>query len=115
MVGNAATVGRSGVHDFLLIRASAIVLALYTLFIVGFFIVTTDVTFEIWQGFFASMSVKIFTILALISLLVHAWIGVWQVLSDYIKPALLRGSLQFILSVTLLAYFAAGLSTVWSV
>ena len=30
MVNNAATVGRSGVHDFILLRASAIILALYT-------------------------------------------------------------------------------------
>ena len=61
------------------------------------------------------MSVKVFTLLALLSLVVHAWIGVWQVLSDYIKPAFLRGSLQFIFSVTLLAYLAAGFITVWGV
>ena len=39
MVNNVATVGRSGVHDFILLRASAIILALYTLFLAGFFIV----------------------------------------------------------------------------
>ena len=115
MVGNVATVGRSGVHDFILVRTSAIILTLYTLLLAGFFITTSDVTFEIWQAFFAHMSVKIFTLLALLSLVVHAWIGVWQVLSDYIKPAFLRGSLQFLFSVTLLAYLAAGFITVWGV
>lgn len=115
MVNNAATVGRSGVNDFILLRASAIVLALYTLFLIGFFVATPDVTFEIWQGFFGNICTKIFTILALIALLIHAWIGVWQVLSDYIKPALLRGGLQFFFSVLLLVYFATGLLTVWGV
>jgi len=115
MVNNAASVGRNGVHDFILLRASAVILGLYTIFLLGFFVINSNVTFETWQAFFASMSVKIFTVLALISLLVHAWIGVWQVLSDYIKPAFLRGALQFVLSITLLAYFAAGLSTVWGV
>jgi succinate dehydrogenase / fumarate reductase membrane anchor subunit len=115
MVNNAATVGRSGVHDYVLVRASAIILAFYTLYLVGFFVITPDVTFEIWQTFFSGFSTKIFTILALIALLVHAWIGVWQVLSDYIKPALLRGGLQFLFSVLLLVYLVAGSLTVWGV
>lgn len=115
MVNNAATVGRSGVHDFILIRASAIILALYTLFLVGFFVTTADVTYQVWHAFFSGICTKIFTILALIALLIHAWIGVWQVLSDYIKPAFLRGGLQFLFSVLLLVYFAAGLLTVWGV
>lgn len=36
MVNNAATVGRSGVHDFILLRASAVVLAAFVLFMAGF-------------------------------------------------------------------------------
>jgi len=115
MVGNAATVGRSGVHDFILIRASAIILALYTFYILGFFVTTPDVTFTIWQGFFAGLCTKVFTILALFALLIHAWIGIWQVLSDYVKPAFLRGSLQFIFAVTLLSYLVMGFLTVWGV
>ena len=115
MVNNAATVGRSGVHDFILLRASAVILAIYTFYILGFFITTPEVTFEIWQGFFANLCTKILTVLALFSLLVHAWIGVWQVLSDYVKPAFLRGALQFFFAVTLLAYLVAGLLIVWGV
>ncbi len=115
MVNNAATVGRSGVHDFILLRASAVILALYTIFLAGFFVVTSEVTYEVWQGFFSCMSVKIFTLLAIIALVVHAWIGVWQVLSDYIKPALIRGLLQFVFSITLLVYVAAGFIIVWGV
>lgn len=115
MVNNAATVGRSGIHDFILIRASAIILAAYVLYILGFFITTPEVTYDIWQGFFSGMCTKVATVLALFSLLVHAWIGVWQVLSDYVKPALLRGVLQFFFAVLLLAYLVTGLLTVWGV
>ncbi|MFT6900374.1 MAG: succinate dehydrogenase / fumarate reductase membrane anchor subunit [Colwellia sp.] len=115
MVSNIATVGRNGVHDYMLVRASAIILTIYTLIIAGFFVVTPEVTFETWHGFFSLMSVKIATLLALLSLVVHAWIGIWQVLSDYIKPASLRGSLQFLFSVILLVYLAAGFLIVWGV
>jgi len=115
MVGNVATVGRNGVHDFILIRASAVILALYTFYILGFFVITPEVTFENWQGFFACMTTKVFTIMALLALLTHAWIGIWQVLSDYIKPAFIRGVLQFFFAVTLLAYLVMGTLTVWGV
>lgn len=115
MVNVATTVGRNGVHDFILLRASAVVLALYIFLLAGFFIVTPQVTFDVWQSFFSNMAVKISTLLAILSLVVHAWIGVWQVLTDYVKPAFLRGALQFIFSLTLLAYVAAGLTIVWGV
>ena len=115
MVSNAASVGRSGVHDFILLRASAIVLAAYTLFMAYFFLTTPDVTYDIWKGLFSGLGVKVSTVLALVAVLIHAWIGIWQVLTDYVKPALIRGSLQLIFSVTLLAYFAAGLITLWGV
>lgn len=115
MVNNAATVGRSGVHDFLLIRASAIVLAIYVFYILGFFIITPEVTFNVWQGFFSGLCTKVLTVLALFALLIHAWIGVWQVLSDYVKPNFLRGVLQFFFAVTLLVYLVVGLLTVWGV
>ncbi|QOL24331.1 succinate dehydrogenase, hydrophobic membrane anchor protein [Thalassotalea sp. LPB0316] len=115
MVSNAATVGRSGVHDFILLRASAVILAAYSLFLAYFFLTTPDVTYDIWTGLFSGLGVKVFTILALFAVLIHAWIGIWQVLSDYVKPAFIRGALQFIFSVTLVAYFVAGLITVWGV
>ena len=115
MVNVVASAGQNGVHDYILLRASAIILVLYTLLLAGFFVVTPSVTYDVWQGFFACMSVKVATVMALLALLVHAKIGVWQVLSDYVKPAFLRGSLQFIFSVTLLAYLIFGSLTVWGV
>ena len=115
MVNNAATVGRSGIHDFILLRATAVILAVYTLYLLGFFVTTPEVTFDVWQGFFSDLCTKVATVLALFALLVHAWIGVWQVLSDYVKPAFLRGVLQFFFAVLLLAYLVMGILTVWGV
>ena len=49
MVTAAATFGRSGSHDFILLRASAIVMVLYSLFMAGFFLSTPDVTYQVWS------------------------------------------------------------------
>lgn len=115
MVSNASSLGRSGVHDFILLRASAVVLALYTLFLAGFFIITPEVTYDIWKGLFSGLLFKTFSILAILAVLIHAWIGIWQVLSDYVKCAKLRGVLQLIFALTLLFYFVSGMLTVWGV
>lgn len=115
MVGNIATLGRNGVHDFILIRASAIILSIYSLFLVGFFICTPEVTYEIWHDLFANLAMKIFTILAALSVLFHAWIGIWQVLTDYVHNIKLRGLLQFIFTITLFVYTTAVLLIVWGV
>jgi succinate dehydrogenase / fumarate reductase membrane anchor subunit len=115
MVNSATTFGRSGVHDFILLRSTAIILASYALFMAYFFITTPQVTFEVWTAFFAHKGVKIFTSLAIIAVMIHAWIGIWQVLTDYIKCSKLRGGLQFLFSVALVSYFVTGFMTVWGV
>ena len=115
MVTNAASFGRSGVHDFIFIRASAIILALYTLFLVGFVVCNDPLTYDVWSKLFGSLAMKVFTMIALIALLIHAWIGIWQVLTDYIKDTKLRGFLQFVFVITAFVYLAVGLFTVWGV
>lgn len=51
MVSNASALGRNGVHDFILVRATAIVLTLYIIYMVGFFATSGTLTQEIWTGF----------------------------------------------------------------
>ena len=102
MVTNSATFGRSGVHDYILIRATALIMTCYVLYLVGF-VAFNDITYEVWTGFFSNTFTKVFTLLTLVCVLIHAWIGLWQVLTDYIKPVGLRGALQFVLVVVLLS------------
>ncbi|AIR68760.1 succinate dehydrogenase membrane anchor subunit [Dickeya fangzhongdai] len=113
MVSNASALGRNGVHDWLLLRASAIVIVLYVLYIVGFVASAGNITYEIWRGFFATHLTKVFTLLTLFAILVHAWIGMWQVLTDYIKPLAVRLTLQLAIVVALLVYVIYGTVVVW--
>ncbi|WP_445494309.1 succinate dehydrogenase membrane anchor subunit [Photorhabdus sp. SF281] len=115
MVSNASALGRTGIHDWLLLRASAIIIVLYVLYMLGFVAITSDITYEVWRGFFASSITKVFTVLALFSILVHAWIGMWQVLTDYVKPLALRLVLQLAIIVALMAYLIYGTIVVWGV
>ncbi|MGP1930606.1 MAG: succinate dehydrogenase, hydrophobic membrane anchor protein [Arsenophonus sp. ET-YP4-MAG3] len=112
MVVSASTLGRTGTQDWLLLRASAIVIIFYIFYIISF-IVTTDLNYTIWSTFFSFKITKIFTILALISILIHTWIGLWQVLTDYIKFIALRLLLQLFFIVILMFYLIYGTIVMW--
>lgn len=112
MVKNVSSFGRNGVHDYLLIRASAIIMVLYTLYLVSF-CAFTDISYVGWSEFFGSTFTKVFTMLALVSVLIHGWIGLWQVLTDYIKCSKLRAGLQLVVIAVLLGYFFSGLFVLW--
>ncbi|MEM6159997.1 succinate dehydrogenase membrane anchor subunit [Erwinia sp. P6884] len=113
MVSNASSLGRNGVHDWLLLRASAIVITLYVLYILGFVMMADTLTYEIWRGFFASSMTKVFTLLTLLCILVHGWIGMWQVLTDYVKSLALRLTLHLVVVMALLVYAIYGTVVVW--
>ncbi|RWR01139.1 succinate dehydrogenase [[Pantoea] beijingensis] len=113
MVSNASALGRNGVHDWLLLRAAAMVITLYVLYILGFIVMSDTLTYDNWRGFFASPFTKVFTLLTLLSILVHGWIGMWQVLTDYVKPVGVRLMLQLVIVVALLVYAIYGTVVVW--
>ncbi|GAA0487206.1 MULTISPECIES: succinate dehydrogenase membrane anchor subunit [Tatumella] len=115
MVTNVSALGRNGIHDWLLLRGAAIVIALYVLYILGFFVFTGHVTFDVWRGFFAATFTRVFTLLALFSLLIHGWIGMWQVLTDYVKNVALRLVVQGLVILALLTYAIYGTIIVWGV
>ncbi len=115
MVNSASALGRNGIHDWLLLRGAAIVIALYVFFIIGFFIISGPLTYQSWHGFFSLTFTRVFTLLTLLSILVHAWIGLWQVLTDYIKQVAVRLVLQGLIVVALLTYVLYGILIVWGV
>ncbi|WP_029687296.1 succinate dehydrogenase membrane anchor subunit [Tatumella saanichensis] len=115
MVNSASALGRNGIHDWLLLRGAAIVIALYVFFIIGFLIISGPLTYQSWHGFFSHTFTRVFTLLTLLSILVHAWIGLWQVLTDYIKQVAVRLVLQGLIVVALLTYVLYGTIIVWGV
>ena len=114
MVKNVSSLGRNGVHDFLLVRGTAIIMTLYVIYMVCF-CAFSDITYVSWTSFFSGTFTKVFTMLALVSVLIHGWIGLWQVLTDYVKCAKLRGLLQLVVIAVLLGYFFSGLFVLWGV
>lgn len=103
----------NGLRDWLVQRFSAIILAIYFIALYLFFISHPDLDFSNLKLFFANPWMKIFTILALLSLLVHAWVGIWTVLTDYVKINSLRIAIQALVILGLLIFLIWGIEILW--
>ena len=102
----------SGSRDWILQRISAVVLAVYSVVIVGFFLFN-DVNFDAWRGFMLSLPMKLFSLVAILSLVFHAWVGMWTVLTDYVKSSGLRLVIQSLVIIAVLVYLFWGAMIFW--
>ncbi|MBT7335466.1 MAG: succinate dehydrogenase, hydrophobic membrane anchor protein [Gammaproteobacteria bacterium] len=119
MVTQVLSLTRSGLADFVLQRLTAVVLAAYTVCILAFFI-GEPVTYVGLTEFFWSLPMQIFSTLATLSITAHAWIGMWTIGTDYLRPAHVGGnatSLRFVYQIgcllALFVYLAWSLGLIW--
>lgn len=96
--------GRQGIRDWLIQRVTAIIIGLYAIFILSYFLTHPVVDFSGWTALFQHLVMKVATVLTVASILWHAWIGLWTVFTDYVKPAALRLFLEIIVILLLLSY-----------
>lgn len=112
MVNSVTNLGRSGVYDWIIQRASAYVLALYTLFLIGFALFN-DVTYASWTGLFGATWFRIFSLMALLSLGAHAWVGLWTVTTDYVHATAPRFIIQMTCGIIMFVYVVWGVQILW--
>ena len=120
MVTQVTSFSRNGVGDWYLQRTSSVVIAIYTVLLVGIIIMTPDWTFERWQALFDAAWMKIATLLAIVATCVHAWIGMWRIGTDYLrgrtmgpKGDSLRAIYQLVCILAILSYLIWGIQILW--
>lgn len=115
MVTTVTSLGRSGLHDWILQRFSAVIMLAYVA-VMGYLLVDAPaITFELWSSLFAGTFIKVFTLLALASVVIHAWIGLWIVSTDYMPKLAIRMAFQFVVMVSCLALLVWGVQVLWSI
>ena len=85
MVANVTSFSRSGLSDFIVQRVSAVILAVYTLCVVGWFLANPGADHAAITQYFGNGAMQAFSTLAILSTAAHAWIGMWTVGTDYIR------------------------------
>jgi len=120
MVTQVTSFSRNGVGDWYLQRMSSIIIAIYTVLLVGIIVMTPEWSFERWAGLFDSTLMKIATLLMILATCVHAWIGMWTIGTDYLRARsmgpigdTLRSAYQLICVLAILSYLIWGIQILW--
>ena len=115
MVKSVLGVQHQGLRDWAFQRISAIIMTIYSLFLIGYILFHAELSFAEWHSLFAHNGMKIATLLFITSLLFHAWVGMWTIFTDYIKPFVIRSVLNLLVLLMLAACFFWGILILWSV
>lgn len=102
-----------GLRDWLAQRITAIVITLYTLLLLGIVMWRGGLDYEGWRAVFASGTLRVLTFLFLVSTYYHAWVGMRNILMDYIKPTGLRLLLQALVIGALIGYTGWSIQILW--
>lgn len=122
MVRAVTSFGRSGLSDWLIQRVTGVVIAAYFIFMVIYLCSHKGLDYATWQALHHLSCMKIFNTVTVLSVVAHAWIGIWAVLTDYItvrllgsKATVLRLLLEILVIGLLIVYTLWGLDIVWGV
>jgi succinate dehydrogenase / fumarate reductase membrane anchor subunit len=102
-----------GLRDWLAQRISAAIMALYTIMAVFLIAGRSPFTHASLKDLFAQGWMRIATLLFAVSLAWHAWVGVRDILMDYVKPDGLRLALQVLFILLLASYVGWALQILW--
>jgi succinate dehydrogenase / fumarate reductase membrane anchor subunit len=104
-----------GVGAFLLQRLTAIILSAFSLLVAVRLLSGAASGYEAWAGMFVPLWMKIVTLVALLALFYHAWIGVRDIWMDYVKPTGVRLMLQTLTVLWLLFCAVWAVQILWRV
>lgn len=79
-----------GMRAWVLQRFSAAYIALYCIAVLIFLVPQLPMNFLQWRGMFSQPVLNIATLLFMLALLAHAWVGMRDIIIDYIRPVALR-------------------------
>jgi succinate dehydrogenase / fumarate reductase membrane anchor subunit len=115
MVNRIVSGAHYGVRDWLAQRITAVVMAVYLLFLAGFLLSHQPLQYADWQSLFQCQLFRLASLLFLLSLYLHAWIGMRDILMDYIKPTGIRLAGEVSVILVLILYLAWSVQILWGV
>ena len=113
---------RSGSNKWLLQRFAAVIVLSYIVFLICVLIIRPEMDYSDWVNLNKAIPMRFFSFLTVLSLSVHAWIGMWCVFTDYItvrligpKADLIRKICVFFITIVSTVYVLWVLQVIWSI
>ena len=114
MVKPVVTGAHYGLRDWLAQRITAVVMAIYLLLLAAVLLVSPPHDHTAWKALFSEQWLRIASFLFFMSLCWHAWIGMRNILMDYVHATGTRLTLQVVVILSLLFYAVWSVDILWS-
>jgi len=103
-----------GLRDWILQRASAVIMAVYTVILLMWFFAARHFSYEGWASIFATQWMKCATFAVWSALCYHAWVGMRDIVMDYVRPMTARLLAYGLIVMWLLACAGYAVQILWS-
>lgn len=114
VINSVTSLTNNGLRDWLIQRVSALVLIGYMLFLCIYIFSQPQLDYATWYNLFSHQWMKVISALVLLNLILHSWVGVWTVTTDYLNCFYIRIFIQIAVILALFGYFIWGLAILWS-
>jgi succinate dehydrogenase / fumarate reductase membrane anchor subunit len=102
-----------GLRDWLAQRVTAAIMAVYSVIVAIIVLINTPLSYTVWRDLFTQGWLRVATLLFAVSLAWHAWVGMRDIIMDYVKPDGWRLALQIVTLLTLAAYLGWAIQILW--
>lgn len=109
-----ATGAHTGTGTWLLQRATAVLMTIVLPVLLWRVLAALPVDYLAWRAIFEPVWMRVSLLLAAGALALHAWVGMRDILMDYVRSTALRLALYFVVIATLASSVAWLLVIVWS-
>ena len=113
MVNREVVGAHYGLRDWLAQRITAVVMGVYTFMMLAVLASTPRLDYWSWKALWALPVMRYATVLFLLSLYLHAWVGVRNIFMDYIKDPGLRLMLYVLVIGALIGYLVWSIQILW--
>jgi succinate dehydrogenase / fumarate reductase, membrane anchor subunit len=107
--------GYAGLRNWLLQRLTALVMALYSLTMAVLVAMQRPDDYPSWRAMFSPPWIRVATLMFCLCLLLHAWLGVRDILKDYVTSLMIRMSLQRLFAAAIVVYGFWAATILWSI
>ena len=102
-----------GTGSWLAQRITAVVIALYSVIALAVLFIGKPLTYPVLKDLFSQGWMRVATLVFMVSLAWHAWVGVRDILMDYVHPDGLRLTLQVVTILLLASYLGWTVQVLW--
>jgi succinate dehydrogenase / fumarate reductase membrane anchor subunit len=113
MVNRIVVGAHYGLRDWLAQRVTGLIMAVFSIIVVVVLTTGVPITYAVWANLFSQGWMRVATLLFAASLAWHMWVGVRDILMDYIKPTGVRLTLEILVLLVIAGTLAWAMQILW--